>query len=179
MRTRISALLFLVLCVSLSGCVKRQESETGVVVSYQMWVGFAGVLGGIAASTAGWFMKNRGFRGLVFLIVAVAGTVTFSPFGFVDHVTITNERLQSKLGFWCFPTTHDIAFADVASVTLSKKIKSGRRGRKETNYYLDFAKKNGTVESITASNALVEEAGGDIMVQLDLHGIPFTDVTGE
>lgn len=179
MRAKIQILSLFLLCTLISGCVKRQETESSVVVSYEMWVGIAGVLGGFVASAIGWYLKNHGFRGWVFLIMAVAGTLTFSPFGFVDHVTITNDRLQTRWGFWCLPNVHDIVFSDVTSVNLSKKITSGRRGRKNVNYYLDFAKKDGTVESISATNALVEEASEDIMAQLDQHGIPFAGVTGE
>lgn len=176
---QLNLLAMLLFTVVLCGCVKRETSESGVVVSYEMWVGFAGILGGLAATLFGWYLKSHSIRGWIFLLIALIGTVTFSPFGFIDHVTIGHDHLQTRWGFWCFPTINDVAFADVAAVNLSKKITSGRRGRKETRYYFDFAKNDGSVVSITATNALMEEAAQDILVELDNHNIPFNDVTGE
>lgn len=179
MRKQLNLLALLLLTAVLCGCVKRETTESGVVVSYELWVAFSAILGGIAASAFGWYLKSHSVRGWVFLIVAVLGTVTFSPFGFVDHVTVDHDHLETRWGFWCFPTINKVAFSDVASVNLSKKITSGRRGRKNVNYYLDFAKKDGSVISISATNSLMEEAAPDVLVELDSHSIPFQDVTGE
>ncbi|HQX51764.1 MAG TPA: hypothetical protein PLR25_17725 [Planctomycetaceae bacterium] len=179
MHKKLTILAMLIVCAALCGCVKREATDSGVIVSYEMWVGFAGVLGGIAATAFGWYLKSHSVRGWIFLIMAFLGTVTFSPFGFVDHVTVTHDRLQARWGFWCFPSTYDIAFADVSSVSLSKKITSGRRGRKNVSYNLDFSKRDGSVVSMTATNSLMEEASEDIVAELDSHNIPFNDVTGE
>ena len=146
---------------------------------FESWVGFAGIVVGIAASIFGWFIKSSGgFRGWIFFIIAVVGTVTFSPFGFVDHVTVSADRLQTQWGFWIFPTKHDIPFDNVSGVALTKSTSVSRRGRR-TNYHLEFQLNDGKKESLTATNTLMEAASEDLMLRLATRGIIVNDLTGE
>lgn len=180
MNRRASVFLSLaIFCLAMSGCTKKIETDQTVVHCYESWVGFAGVAVGIGASIFGWFIKSSaGFRGWLFFIMAMAGTVMFSPFGFFDHVTVSPDRLQVQWGFWTFPTKHDIPFDNVNSVALTESSSVSRRGRR-TNYRLEFQLKDGKKESLTATNTLMEAAADDLTQQLAARGIMINDLTGE
>jgi len=129
-----AALMLLCVC----GCVDTEEKAGTFRATYSWWVGTAAILGGLLLAIVGWLWKQTSFRGWVLFIFALVGTIGFAPFGFVDHVTVTEERLQTKWGFWMAPTLHDIAFDDVAGVNLTKEITRGRRGRHTVGFRPDL-----------------------------------------
>jgi len=170
-----AALILLCVC----GCVDTDESAGTFRATYSWWVGTAAIIGGLALAIVGWLWKQTSFRGWVLFIFALAGTIGLAPFGFVDQVTVTEERLQTKWGFWMAPTLHDIAFDDVAGVNLTKEITRGRRGRKDVKYNLVFRMKNGEADELTATNALMKAALESIAGRLADRGVFVNNLTGE
>ena len=169
---------FSVVCAFLilsAGCTNKEDIPGGIEVSYQSWVGVVAVAVGLLASIGGWFAKNTGFRGWIFFIFALLGLVFFSPFGFVDHVTVTDQQINTQWGFWVAPTKHEFRFDDIESVALTKETKSSRRGGTTTTYYFLFRLKNGNKEKLIASNSLMERATEDIMERLAARGIQIVD----
>ena len=170
-----AALMLLCVC----GCVETEETAGTFRATYSWWVGTAAILGGLLLAIVGWLWKQTSFRGWVLFIFALVGTIGFAPFGFVDHVTVTQERLQTKWGFWMAPTLHDIAFDDVAGVNLTKEITRGRRGREKVNYNLVFRMNNGEADELTATNSLMEAAIESIVERLGARGVAINNLTGE
>ncbi len=166
-----------ILCLLVSGCTKKEVNNETVVHCYQSWVGFVGIAVGLAATALGWFLRGS-FRGIIFFIMTILGTLLFSPFGFFDHVTVSPDRIVTHWGCWCFPTVHDIPFDQVSGVSLTKKTSVRRRGR-ETSYNLEFQLRDGRMESLTATNDLMEAAADDLMLHLAEHGIAVANLTGE
>ena len=170
---------FALICVLLllsAGCTNKEDIPNGIRVSYQSWVGVVAVAVGLLASIGGWFAKNTGFRGWIFFIFALLGLLLFSPFGFVDHVTVTDQQISTQWGFWIAPTKHEFRFDDIKSVELTEETKSSRRGT-TTNYYFVFRLNNGNKEKLIASNSLMERATQFIIEQLSLRGVQIVDRT--
>jgi|GEM_PF-1406428 len=172
-------LVVALLCLVLSGCTRKSVDGEVTTVVYETWVAILAILGGVGAAVLSFVFRSRGLQLWVLLIASVLATLLFLPFGFVDYVRVSPERLETRWGFWCFPTLHNIAFDDVRGVQLTKKVSSGRRGRKNTSYNLDFQLADGRVESISATNDLVEEAVDEILQPLAERGIHLVDLTGE
>lgn len=175
----IKLLCFSMMFLCLAGCTKKEDITDGIRVSYELWVGITAMLGGVVATVIGWFARTKGWRGWLFFIIAVLGLTCFAPFPFVDHVTVTNQRISTQWGFWPIPTKHDFSLDDVTSVTMTKETSRSRRGGRRTSYYLNFRLNDGTTEKLTAGNKLMEEAADELVSQLAAHGIQITDQTGE
>ncbi len=176
-RRTIQLFLIAFLTFAFCGCVRREATSTGITVTYETWVGIVGVLVGVVATFFSWFAT--GWRGKLFFAVCLIGTITFSPFGFIDHVTITDSQMNTQWGFWVFPTKHEVKFDDVESVALTKSVSRGRRGRKNTNYNFEFRMSDGHVEKLSATNTLMEEAIETLVEQLGVRGIEVADQTGD
>ena len=168
-------LICVVLLLS-AGCTNKEDIPDGIRVSYQSWVGVVAVAVGLLASIGGWFAKNTGFRGWIFFIFALLGLLLFSPFGFFDHVTVTDQQISTQWGFWIAPTKHEFRFDDIESVALTEETKSSRRG-KTTSYYFVFRLNNGNKEKLIASNSLMERATQFIIEQLKSRRIQIVDRT--
>ena len=169
-------LMALFLCV-FCGCVKREETSSGITVTYELWVGIVAILVGVAATFFSWFAT--GWRGKLFFAICLIGTLGFAPFGFVDHVTITDSQMNTQWGFWVMPTKHEVKFDEVNNVALTKSVSRGRRGRKNTNYNLEFAMSDGRVEKLSATNSLMEESADFLAEHLAMRGIEIVNQTGE
>lgn len=173
---RMSLCALAVLAIGLAGCTQKAADASGVTCTYQWWVGPVGLLIGIAAVGLGWANRAGGWRAVLFLVIAALGTLTFAPFGFFDKVIVDNAHLETRWGFWCFPTTHNIRFDDVSSVQLTSETSHSRRGRR-TSYHLVFQLKSGKSEKLSADNSLMQEAADDVLAQLQQRQIPVVDHT--
>lgn len=166
---------FVLLC--LTGCVKTEDSGTEFKATYELWVGIVAMLIGVGGTIGGWFYRRKDVRGWVLFVFALLATVLFLPFGFVDHVTVSESEIKTQWGFWVYPTKHEFRFDKVQSVSLEKEISRGRRGRKKTNFYLIFRLENGDKEKLIATNALMEASMEKIADQIKARNIPFIDQT--
>lgn len=172
-------LMLLPLAFLLTGCVNKAVEDSAVTCTYQWWVSPAVLLLGIAGTVWGWHSRSSGWRSILFMVMAGAVTVGFAPFGWIDYVRISKERLETKWGFWIAPTTHSIAWSDVGHVDLVSRTSRKRRGGTKTSYYLQFRLKSGQMEELTLGNSLMEEAAEDIVATLATRGIAVNDLTGE
>jgi len=163
----------------LAGCTRKEQQGDLMVWKYETWVGFAAILGGIAVAAGAIALRKSGNWSWVIMLLAIGFTIGFAPFGFVDHVSLDQEHIATRWGFWFAPTLHDIRFDDVSRVDYTKETRRGRRGRKETSYYLVFTTKNGTQDKLTATNSLMEAAAEDLMLALAAKNLSVNDLTGE
>lgn len=178
-RRGMSLCLIALLAVVMTGCTQKEAAATGgVICSYQWWVGPVGVLVGVAAIAWGWVNRSGGWRNVMFLVAATLATVSFSPFGFFDRAIVDKDHLETRWGFWCFPTTHHIRFDDVTGVRLISETNHSRRGRR-TSYHLMFQLKSGQSEKVTADNSLMQEIADDLIAAIRQRPITFVDATTE
>ncbi|MEM7314520.1 MAG: hypothetical protein AAF497_15340 [Planctomycetota bacterium] len=172
---RFTLLAFLLVFVT--GCVKTEDTGSSFKATYELWVGVVAMLVGIGLTVGGWFYRRKDVRGWVMFVFGLVATITFLPFGFIDHVTVTDKDIKTQWGFWVYPTKHEFAFDDVQSVSLEKEISTGRRGRKKTDFYLVFRLEGGRKEKLIATNALIEASMEKIAEQVKARNIPFIDQT--
>lgn len=97
-----------------------------------------GYFGRPALGDRGLAMETNELSRLGSVYLRFGGYYRFRPIWVFDHVTVTEERLQTKWGFWMALTLHDIAFDDVAGVNLTKEITRGRRGRHTLGFRPDL-----------------------------------------
>ena len=176
---RLYLLAPLLLLVLFSGCVDTEDNAGVFRATYSWWVGALAMGGGLFGIFVGWMWKQSDFRGWLILIIALVATITYLPFGFIDHVTIDDERLTSQWGFWVYPTKHEVQWNDVKRVTLTKEVKRGRRGRKRISYNLNFSLNSGGTQHLSATNSLMEASAEHIVDHLHERGIEVIDQTGD
>lgn len=171
--------LLLLLPLLLCGCVDVTETDSSTVYTYQWWVSPVTIAAGLAISAVAWHTRKSGARSVIFLVVAVVGTVGFAPFAWFDRVEIGNGRLTTRWGFWIFPSRYEITLSDVNRVDYVRKDSRGRRGGRQTSYYLQFHLRQGTMEELSTGNALMDAAAEEVVASLQAAGVPFTDRTHE
>lgn len=177
MSRRRVALLTALSCLFLAGCTNETTVGETTVYTYQLWVSFVAIAVGAAVTAFGWTQRNESWRAWIAIVAGGLMTVGFCPFAFFDKLVVDETHLEGRWGFWMFPTRHDIRFDDVGHASLTKKVTTGRRGRK-TSYYLNFHLKNGQTEELSLGNDLVEAAFGRIAATLGKKMIPVIDNTG-
>lgn len=178
-RRHLPILLAIILISVISGCTRKSVEGSVTTVQYETWVGIACMIGGVAGTAISFLLRSKGGRAWAFLVISALATILFLPFGFVDYVRVSQDHLETRWGFWCFPTRHSIAFDEVRGVQLTKKVKVGRRGRSDTSYNLEFQMSDGRTESLSATNDLVEASVHEILQPLADRGITLVDLTGE
>lgn len=176
--TRTRSMLWIVGLVALStaGCTQESSQGAATVFNYQWWVSPVAILVGVGVAVWGWMQRATGWRAYMTLAVGVLATVTFCPFGWFDKVSIDNEHFEARWGFWCFPSTHKIAFNDVNGVTLTAKKSTSRRGRR-TSYSLVFQLKSGAPVEVATGNSLMDAASEKLVATLQAKGITILDTT--
>ena len=160
------------------GCTQVEKTDSMVRATYEPWVGFVSLTAGVLASGLGWLIRKDGWRSVLFLVFAVAGTVLVAPFAFFNHVTVTQDKLTTQWGSWLIPDVQEIKFDDVTHVILEKKTRVSRRGR-GTSYSLKFYFKDRSSVSLSATSALMEETADALVTQLENRGISIQDQTGD
>ena len=163
----------------LAGCTRKETQGDLTIVTYEAWVGLVAILIGLVVAVVSLLMRKSGIGAWIVAIAAVAFTVGFAPFGFVDYVRVDKEHIATRWGFWFVPTLHDIRFDDIAKVDYTKETRRGRRGRKETSYNLVFSRKSGEQEKLTATNSLMQAASDELVDALSAKGLAINDLTGD
>lgn len=174
-----TAMRALVLCglLTLCGCTKESVEGDRAVYMYEWWVSVVVLVGGTIGTGVCLLAGKEDWRGWLGAVAIAAFTVGFGPMSWFDRVAVDSKTLETRWGFWAYPTVHQVAFADIKGVDLTKRRTSGRRRR--TNYYMVFQKKDGSSEEITISNSLMEAAADRIVEALAQNQIAVVDKTGE
>ena len=167
----------LLLC--LSGCVTETQSGDTSTFTFALWVSGSILLGGLAAMVGGWFLRTRSERwGWGLMIGGLLAVAIFAPTMFSDKATVSPELFTLRTGFFFAPTRHEVRFADVARMDLTKEVKPGRRGRKDTSYYLNFHLKAGESRKVPIGDLMKNGALERVLVIAATQNIPVADLTG-
>jgi hypothetical protein len=150
-----------------SGCVSQATDGSTIVFAFQWWVPLAGILITVAATVAGWFVKNVSERwGYGLLIMGPIMLVIMAPGLFLDRVTIDDEHFTLRTGFWFYPTVRDVRFSDVQRIELTSQ-----RRRRSTDRDMHCRLRNGTVTRVPVGT-LMQYAADEILDRADQKGIP-------
>lgn len=171
----------LVACGVLSGCVQETQQGETFVYTYALWAKLTAVFGPLAALCLGIALIALGKAGRFawVMILLGGGYLLFGmPSMFLDSLTARPDGFQLHSGIWMFPDHHDVKYDDVSTVTETAEKKTGRRGRKRTEYYVNFQRKSGGAAKISSGDDLFEAAAEKILVQVVSRGIAVQDQTG-
>jgi hypothetical protein len=177
--SRVFTFSILCLIATAAGCTREETQGDLKIWTYESWVGVVAILAGIAVTVGALALRKSGFGAYVVAFFAIAFTVGFAPFGFVDYIKLDKEHVSTRWGFWFTPTIHEIRFDDVSRVDHTKEEKRGRRGRKSTSYYLVFTSRSGVQDKLGVGNSLMKAAKEEIVLALAAKGLEVNDLTGE
>jgi hypothetical protein len=161
----------------LTGCVKETVDGDKHIYTYELWAPLLILVVGLAAVPAGWFLRNNRF-GWALMILGPIAALGFAPTLFLERTTVDPQGFHVKTGIWGMTAAHQVRFDDLQTIRLTKEISRGRRGRKNTNYYMVCCRKDGTEAKVPLGNSLVEKAIDQIKIGIDAHSINVVDETG-
>ncbi len=168
-----------VLLLALTGCVNERTSGDNQIFTYEWWVPALMFFGGIAVTAAGWF--TRRLHNSWPYVLLYAGPVLFifmAPAYFFSKATLNANELNVRGGFFGMTTNQTVKFADLSEVHFTKEITTGRRGRKNTNHYLDCKLKDGKDVRLALSHDCLKECTPHFLHEVLVRKIPLIDENG-
>ncbi len=178
MRARMATLAGLTL---LAGCVKEMPVAGGSAFTFELWVPAGLVVAGLVGLAIGALLlkRRRWIAGIVVGLLGLFGLVVFGPGLFQDKVTVTDERFELTVGFWFAPTVHRISLADGAGIEGTAEEKTGRRGRKTTDFKVVFKQTSGPSETVPVGDLMKRGAYNRLLEVAGQKGIPVSGVGPE
>ena len=174
---RIGWLLFGVLLVSCCGCVEHVESGDTSKFYNALWATAACLFGGLAATAAGWFTRDWSERlGWALIIGGVVLVIGVTPTIFFENTTIRPDGFFVRSGIWGL-STYDVKYAETSNISVTMEETRGRRGRKNTNFYLVCSQKAGETKKVPLNGAC-EEGTELILVGAAASGVSVVNATG-
>lgn len=143
-----------VLLLSVTGCVSEQTSGSTQTFAYEWWLPLSVVLGGIAAVPAGLALRSKSERYGWGLLIAGPLFAVLGAFLYSERAVLDDSRFVSSRLF----KSHEVKFETLKLVRITSEIVTGRRGRKETKYFVTCTRADGTTEKIGVTNAVLEAA---------------------
>ena len=175
---RLHGVIVLMLLLLFVGCVKETTNGDTTYYAKEWWVWCSLTLGGIVAAVLGWLLRGTSDR--IAWVLMVGGPVCgliLGPNAFVENATLTSSKFHLSTGIFG-SATHDVSFDELQGVTITMEVTTGRRGRKNQNYYLVCSEKSGKQSKLPMSNPLVEKALPKLAQQFADKGIPVIDQAG-
>jgi len=164
--------------IGISGCVRESTEGTTTYVSYEWWVPATTFLAGVAMAPIGWALRKSIERlAWVLLIAAPIAALGFAPSLFMERSVVDDKSFSVTTGIWGM-TSHKVNFDDINSVRVTSEVTRGRRGRKQTNYYVQCDKKSGGTEKIGINNQVTQKAAVPFLAKVMERNIPVNDMTG-
>lgn len=179
MRLQLYCLPLVALCaLSLAGCVSESTDGSTRVYSYQLWVPMSVLLGGMVAGPAGWFLRLSSARfGWALMIGGVIAGLGFAPSLFLDKATVSEQQFTQRTGIWGMTAVHTVNVDQLSHVRLTKEERRGRRGRKNTSYFMICHLKDGSQEKVPLGNSVSQTAAGDFLQVVESRNISISDET--
>ena len=167
------------LVLTLTGCVKERTSGNDMIFTYEWWVPTLLFVGGIAATAAGWFGRSLSDRWPYALLIG--GPIVFiflAPAYFFSNARLNADELKVRGGFFGLTTNQTVKYADLNEVRFTTEVTRGRRGRKNTNHYLDCKLKDGSDVRLSLSHDCVEKCTPHFLHEVAVRKIPLFDENG-
>lgn len=176
-RVRSVGMLAVASCLALTGCVSESASGSGSTFKFEWWIPLLITVVSLLALVGGVFFMTRKKQGAwVAVLLGILGLL-FGPNMFFDKAVVDDEHFELRTGIMFSPTTFDIKWDNVTSINGTAEEKSGRRGRKTTSFYLNFALKSGGTEKVPVGDLMKHGAAKKVILMADKKGIPLSGVT--
>jgi hypothetical protein len=174
---RATLLLLALLVVSCCGCVEKSTSGSTTTFYNALWATAACVFGGLAGGVAGWYLRAVSERlGWALMIGGVVLVLGVTPTVFFEKTTVREDGFFVRSGLWG-TSSFDVKYAETAHIDLTMEVTRGRRGSRNTHYYLVCQQKSGEAKKIPMGGAC-KEAAPLILVGASAHGIMINDNMG-
>ena len=171
----------IVLCclLMIAGCATSRVEGNATIYT----VDLNSILLNIAAVIAAFvyaifqFTKKKILNGILGITGGVFGCVIL--FGMVgDKLTVTPDEFELvRRGIGSENSAH-LRYDDLNQATITLEITSGRRGRKNKNYYLNCGLKSGETK-VVPIGTLMKAGLDEILGHMQAHHVPVHDQTGE
>ncbi|MBX9678545.1 MAG: hypothetical protein K2X38_07255 [Gemmataceae bacterium] len=163
-------LVFLCVCISLSGCTEVTRTGDKAIWTFAPWVGLLVLLGALVGIAGGflWLVfrdKWTGIAGTAFFVIL---GVIAAPAMFTDFCEVTPEGFHLRTGIWFAPNEHRIRFDEVDSIHMTTE-----RGRRSSSTFLVSNTRQGQVRT-PVGDLMRHGPIDDIIAQVRRRGIPFT-----
>lgn len=170
-------LLAAVVLVTCCGCVEHSTSGNTHTFYNALWATGACFVGGIVATIGGWYLRTVSERlGWALMIGGVLAFIGGTPTLFFEKTTVSDEGFFVRTGVWGM-SSYDVKYADTMNMNLTKEITTGRRGSKNTHFYLVCSPKSGEAQKVPI-NGTFEEALEFVVIGAKARNIPIIDSTG-
>ncbi|HEY2839846.1 MAG TPA: hypothetical protein VGJ26_11890 [Pirellulales bacterium] len=157
----------------------RQRSS-GSIYSYEPYVFGLMLLASVVAVPAGWFLRKKSGRvggfGWVMLIGGPIMLVAVVPGFWSDFIKVDEQGFELKTGFWFAPTHYKVEFDKLSSIALTAETRTGRRGRKETSYFLQCAERAAAGDKVPVGD-MMKVALDEILTRAHDKGVVLMDQT--
>lgn len=164
----------------LTGCVNERESGDAKIYTIQMWVPLLILIGGIVAVPAGWLLRETSQRlGWGLLILGPIAALGFAPSLFMDKTVVTPNEITVNTGIWGMTAHHNVKYDNLQQVRITSETTRGRRGSKNTSYYLTCDCKDGSNCKLPLGNSCVEKAAVPFLTHCKAREIAVIDETGQ
>jgi hypothetical protein len=165
-----------IVVLTLSGCVRETTEGETRVFTYETWVPASVLLGGMAAGVAGWFLRSVTNRlGWGLLIAGPILAILFGPSLFMDRASIDSKSLSIRTGIWGMTATHEVNLDKLKQVRLVSEEKTGRRGRKRTEYFMLCELTDGTSAKVPVNNSISEAVAPHFLDLVASRNLPIVD----
>jgi hypothetical protein len=165
---RIAAILPL---LTLTGCVTQSDSGQSVTFHHEWWV-WAGIIAvGLIFMPIGLgLLKSDRRLAFGMILMGPLAILGLAPTYFREHVTVDDQGVETRHGFWGLSSANSVQFADAAK--LRSGPQAGRRGKMHEVLYFDL--KDGSVVPIHISGDMLRQARQEIIRRAKAAGIPST-----
>jgi hypothetical protein len=164
----------------LGGCVRETTEGSTRIFQHEWWVPLLTLLGGVAATVIGWFLRGR-FARIAWPMILVGPflAIGLAPALFRDRAAVDDSGMSVRVGIWAFSAPLEVKYDDLAQVRLIKEESTGRRGRKNTSYCMLCEKTSGEPAKVPLGNQVAEAAAPVFLEAVQQRGIPIANETGE
>lgn len=175
---RAGLLLLALLVMTCCGCVERSTSGSVTTYYNALWATAACVLSGLAGGVAGWFLRAVSERlGWALMIGGVVLVIGVTPTVFFEKTTVRDDGFFVRSGLWGM-SSYDVKYVDTRNIDLTMEVTRGRRGSRNTHYYLVCEQKAGEAKKVPMGGAC-KEAAPLILAGASAHGIMINNNVGD
>ncbi|WP_442484867.1 hypothetical protein [Aeoliella sp. SH292] len=161
-----------------SGCVEEKVDGTTHTFTYDWWIPTVMLLGGVLAIPIGLALRRTSSRfGWALIIGGPIAALGVAPSLFLDRSVVDDQHFSVRSGIWGMTAIHDVDYDQLAHVRYIVEESTGRRGRKNLDYYLVCTHRDGSSSKIPMGNPCAEAAAVEFLRRATALNIPIHDET--
>jgi hypothetical protein len=159
MATQLKSAALAALLLAIAGCTEETVDGDTIKVKFQFWVPASIFAVGSLGAVAGYAFRKQAKPGwVVMVVIGSLAVLIVAPGMLLDEVVVTRDRFSLSTGFWFYQTQHEIEFANLRSMRVTRFESIWRGGQKYVRYTLHCKLSNGPEAEIAVSD-LMEHGG--------------------